>query len=148
MSAAYIAQYQNSQVNTASPERLLIMMYDGAIRFVGEASSYLEDGRVGERGIAISKAMAIISELSATLDHEIGGQIAANLAGLYDYMLRELLQANLHDDGERLAIVKEMLADLRLTWLEAIDKVHAEKAAQAALVEKEAPAYKPLSVAL
>jgi flagellar secretion chaperone FliS len=147
MSAAYIAQYQNSQVNTASPERLLIMMYDGAIRFVGEASSHLEDGRVGERGIAISKAMAIISELSATLDHEIGGQIAANLAGLYDYMLRELLQANLHDDGERLTRVKGLLADLRLTWLEAIEKVHAEKAAPAATAEKNAAAYKPLSVA-
>lgn len=145
MSAAYISQYQNSQVNTASPERLLIMMYDGAIRFVGEALTHLEFGRVGERGIAIGKTMAIISELSATLDHEIGGEIAANLAALYDYMLRELLQANLNDDGARLSGVREMLVDLRETWMQAIDKVQAEKASQASLpVESH---HKSLSLA-
>ncbi len=132
MSAAYINQYQASQVNTASPERLLIMLYDGAIRFLNEAEAHLQNRRVAERGTAIGKTMAIISELSATLNYEIGGEIAANLAALYDYMLRELLAANLHDDPERLARVREMLADLRLTWIEAIEIARKEKAALAA----------------
>jgi flagellar secretion chaperone FliS len=128
MSASYFNQYRNNQINTASPEQLLIMLYDGAIRFINEASQHLSEGRIAPRGTAIGKAMAIISELAATLDHEIGGEIAGNLAALYDYMLRELTQANLHDDPQRLESVRSMLAGLRETWMAAIEKHHAEQA--------------------
>ena len=93
MSAAYMNQYFENQVNTASPEQLLIMLYNGAIRFVGEAEEAMTTKKIAYRGERVSKTIAILTELSATLDHEIGGEIAANLAALYDYMIRTLLAA-------------------------------------------------------
>ncbi|MDX9709125.1 MAG: flagellar export chaperone FliS [Trichloromonas sp.] len=153
MSAAYMNQYFENQVNTASPEQLLIMLYNGAIRFVGEAEEAMASKKIAYRGERISKSIAILSELSATLDHEIGGEIAANLAALYDYMIRTLLAANIHDDAGKLAEVREMLSGMRDTWLDAIDKVRAEQAAEAsesaAKKYEAAPAgYRPLAVAL
>lgn len=153
MSAAYMNQYFENQVNTASPEQLLIMLYNGAIRFVGEAEEAMASKKIAFRGERISKAIAILSELSATLDHEIGGEIAADLAALYDYMIRTLLAANIQDDASKLVEVREMLSGLRDTWLDAIDKVRSEQAAEAAeSVAKKyeaAPAgYRPLAVAL
>lgn len=153
MSAAYMNQYFENQVNTASPEQLLIMLYNGAIRFVGEAEEAMANKKIAYRGERISKSIAILSELSATLDHEIGGEIAANLAALYDYMIRTLLAANIQDDASKLAEVREMLSGLRDTWLDAIDQVRSEQAAEAsesvAKKYEAAPAgYRPLAVAL
>ena len=153
MSAAYMSQYFENQVNTASPEQLMIMLYNGAIRFVGEAEEAMASRKIAYRGERISKVIAILSELSATLDHEIGGEIAANLESLYDYMIRTLLAANIQDDADKLAEVREMLSGLRDTWLDAIDKVRAEQAAEASeSVAKKFEAapvgYRPLAVAL
>lgn len=153
MSAAYMSQYFENQVNTASPEQLLIMLYSGAIRFVGEAEEAMTSKKIAYRGERISKAIAILSELSATLDHEIGGEIAANLESLYDYMIRTLLAANIQDDASKLVEVREMLSGLRDTWLDAIDKVRSEHAAEVsesvAKKYEAAPAgYRPLAVAL
>lgn len=153
MSAAYMNQYFENQVNTASPEQLLIMLYNGAIRFVGEAEEAMASKKIAYRGERISKVIAILSELSATLDHEIGGEIAANLEALYVYMIRTLLAANIHDDASKLAEVREMLTGMRDTWLDAIDQVRSEQAAEAseniAKKYEAAPAgYRPLAVAL
>ena len=153
MSAAYMNQYFENQVNTAAPEQLLIMLYNGAIRFVGEAEEAMANKKIAYRGERISKAIAILSELSATLDHEIGGEIAANLESLYDYMIRTLLAANIQDDASKLVEVREMLSGMRDTWLDAIDKVRSEQAAEVSeSVAKKfeaAPAgYRPLAVAL
>jgi len=128
MSAAYINQYLANQVNTASPEELLVMLYNGAIRFLSEAECAMADGRVARRGELIGKCIAIINELDVTLNHEIGGQIAVNLDALYNHMNRELLLANIKDDAARLTQVKQLLIGLRDTWLEAIEKVHSERA--------------------
>lgn len=133
MSAAYFSQYLATQVNSATPEQLLVMLYSGAIRFLSEAEEAMEKGRVTQQGMLISRVINIINELCATLDHEVGGEIAANLEALYDYMNRELLQANSKDDLPRLSRVKEMLTDLRETWLKAIDQVHAEMVVHAEL---------------
>ena len=153
MSAAYMNQYFENQVNTASPEQLLIMLYNGAIRFVGEAEEAMANKKIAYRGERISKAIAILSELSATLDHEIGGEIAANLESLYDYMIRTLLAANIQDDASKLVEVREMLSGMRDTWLDAIDQVRSEQAAEVSesIAKKfeAAPAgYRPLAVAL
>lgn len=149
---AYANQYFSTQVNTASPEQLLIMLYNGAIRFVGEAEEAMASGDIAFRGNRINKTIAILTELSATLNHEIGGEISANLASLYDYMIRELTLANARDDANRLKIVKDMLSGLRDTWLEAIEKVRAEKAAlsEASIKKPEAApdGYRSLGVAL
>ena len=106
------------------------MLYNGAIRFLSEAECAMEDGRVAKRCELIGKVIGILNELAATLNHEVGGQIATNLEALYAHMNRELLLANIKDDDRRLAQVKQLLVGLRDTWLEAIEKVHAERAAE------------------
>jgi flagellar protein FliS len=128
----YTQQYQQNQILTASPEQILVMLYDGAIRFVRQAKMGIEAGDRGQMSDGISRCMAIVTEFANTLDHEIGGEIAANLDGLYSFMIRELTQANLHIDGKKLTVVEGLLLDLRGTWVEAIEVARAEKAASAA----------------
>lgn len=110
---AYSNHYQNNQVMTASPEQLLIMLYDGAIRFVRQAKFAIEAGRLGDKSVAISRAIAIITEFSNTLDYEVGGEIALDLSRLYDFMIRELSAVNAHSEIERLMPVENILLDLR-----------------------------------
>lgn len=115
------SQYQNTQVTTASPEQVLIMLYDGAIRFVRQAQGALESGDRQRKIEGIQKAMAIITEFRNTLNHEVGGEIAANLDSLYDFMLRELIGANVRSDPKSLQTVEALLCDLRQTWAQAIE---------------------------
>ena len=127
MTAAQLNQYLTVQVNTSTPEQLLMLLYNGAIRFLNEAEEAMTAGRVGQQGALISRTINILTELSASLDHEIGGQIASNLDALYAYMNRELMTANLKDDVERLVRVRTMLIDFRNTWDQAITKVQSER---------------------
>lgn len=110
---AYSNSYQNNQVMTASPEQILIMLYDGAIRFVRQAKFAIEDGRQADKATAIGKAVAIITEFSNTLDYEVGGEIALDLNQLYDFMIRELSAVNARSDAARLEPVEKILLDLR-----------------------------------
>jgi flagellar protein FliS len=87
---AYMNQYQQNQVMTASKEQILIMLYDGAIRFCQHAINASEAGNNIEKLSRISKVFAIIAEFSNSLNHDIGGEIAADLDGLYQFMMREL----------------------------------------------------------
>lgn len=135
-------QYQQNQVNTASPEQILLMLYDGAIRFTREAISGVEDNRPELRIHGVSKAMAIITEFSNTLNHDIGGKVAEDLHELYDYMIRELTSANINNDAAKLKVVETLLVDLRQTWGEA---VVLNKQENAAAVATAAAAVKPKS---
>ena len=114
-------QYQQNQVSTASPEQILLMLYDGAIRFTRQAIMGVEENKPDQRRVGISKSMAIIAEFSNSLNHEIGGQIAEDLDSLYDFMMRELTSANLNNDVEKLRVVETLLKDLRQTWGEAVE---------------------------
>lgn len=117
--------YQNyfeNQVKTASPGQILIMLYDGAIRFLREARAAMESGdRIG-RLEKTSRVVAILTELSNTLDFEKGGEIAENLDGLYWYMIRELTSANGREGTEALTVSEDILMDLRDGWVQAIEK--------------------------
>lgn len=127
---AYTQQYQQNQILSASPEQILVMLYDGAIRFTRQAKMGIESGNVAQSAEGISRAMAIITEFANTLDHEIGGEIATELDALYSFMIRELTQANLKNDISKLEVVEGLLIDLRGTWAEAIEIVRTEKAEQ------------------
>jgi flagellin-specific chaperone FliS len=76
----------------------------------------------------ISKTLAIITEFSNTLNHEIGGEIAEDLDALYGFMIRELSMANIKQSKEKLLVVEKLLTDLRATWGEAVDINRREKA--------------------
>lgn len=114
-------QYQQNQIATASREQILLMLYDGAIRFCKQAVSAIKNDNIAEKGKYIGKAMAIISEFSTSLDHEIGGEIAKNLDALYAYMLSELTKANIQNETKPIDNTCNMLCELRATWAEAID---------------------------
>jgi len=120
------SQYQSNQIATASREQILLMLYDGAIRFCKQAKVAIKENDIPSKGKFISKAMAIITEFSNTLDHEIGGEIAENLDALYTFMLKELTNANLKNDPKPVDTTCTMLCELRATWAEAIDIQNAQ----------------------
>jgi len=113
-------QYQQNQIHTASPEQILLMLYDGAIRFTRRAIEGVEKKRSDLKSSGISKTMDIIAEFSNSLDREIGGHIAEDLDALYGFMIRELTIANLQNDVGKLRNVEKLLMDLRQTWSEAV----------------------------
>jgi len=115
------SQYLRNQILSASPEQILLMLYDGAIRFTRQAILGVEENNLEMMTHGIRRAMAIITEFSSTLNHEIGGAIADNLDALYHFMVRELTLANLHHDKEKLHVVENLLVGLRATWAEAIE---------------------------
>jgi flagellar secretion chaperone FliS len=123
----YSNDYLRTQISTASKEQLLLMFYDGAIRFTGRARMAIERGDIQDRNYCIKKANAVIAELDATLNHSIGGKIAEDLDSLYNYMLNELNMATIHNSTEPLIKVEEMLSGLRETWVQAIGIVKKEK---------------------
>lgn len=114
-------QYQQNSIMTASQEQILLMLYDGAIRFTRQAIEASDAGDVVTKLGRISKTFAIITEFSNSLNHEIGGEIAADLDGLYQFMLRELGKARKDTTGEHLKVVEKLLVDLRQTWGEAVE---------------------------
>ena len=95
------------------------MLYDGAIRFVRQARAAIAAGDRKAKATAVGKAVAIITEFSNTLDREIGGEIAADLSRLYDFMIVELARVNARDDASKLDPVEKILLDLREAFAEA-----------------------------
>ncbi|MBR7347472.1 flagellar export chaperone FliS, partial [Klebsiella pneumoniae] len=84
----------------ATPHQLIVLLYDGAINAMRRAEIYFQSGNIARRGEMISRAINIIDNgLRAGLNHEVGGQIAADLERLYEYISRSLLEANLNKSG-------------------------------------------------
>lgn len=128
-----LKQYQQTHVNTSSPEKILLMLYDGAINFSRIAIEKAEKGDKGERGKYVSKAQAIVAELMNSLDHEVGGAIAERLTQLYMYIINEYVQANVNNSVTSLENTVRILSILRDTWAEAIVIVQREREAGAAI---------------
>ena len=118
---AYANQYQHNSILSASPEQILIMLYDGSVRFCRQAILAMDAGDRKVQAEKISRAMAIVCEFSNTLNHEVGGEIATDLDALYSFMTRELTNANVKNDRKALETVEDLLTGLRETWVEAIE---------------------------
>lgn len=114
------ASYQAVQMETASRERLLIMLYEGAIRFLNQAVPAMAEGRFEAAHGHLLRAQDILAELMATLDFKVGGEIARNLYRLYEYGNYRLAQANLRKDPQSIAEVIELLQGLLAAWNEAV----------------------------
>ncbi len=108
--------YQETAVSTQSKGRLVVMLYDGAIRFLRQAAADLERGDFAAKGIHITKAQNILFELNTVLDMQAGGAIAQNLRNLYNFMHRHLTEANLHKDTQRIREVIDILEELNQGW--------------------------------
>ena len=104
-------------VTSASPHKLIVMLFDGALVSVATGIHCMKAGNIPEKGAAISKAIMIIdSGLRASLDKKVGGEIAEGLDALYEYMVHRLLQANLKNEVDKLEEVQRLLSELRGAW--------------------------------
>lgn len=108
--------YKNNKVTTAPKKKLLIMLYDGAIKNLRLAEMAMENKEIEKINTYLIKTQDIISELMITLNFEAGGIIAKNLYELYDYMYFRLVRANIHKDIQGIKEVRNFLEELRNTW--------------------------------
>jgi flagellar protein FliS len=118
--AAKLAAYSSAQahggVAAADPHRLIIMLMDGALERISSARGCMTRGDTAEKARLLNRAVSIIGELRASLDLQSGGQIAANLGELYDYMCRRLLKATSENRIEILDEVSKLLHEIRSAW--------------------------------
>ena len=120
------ARYQRTQVTTASREKILLMLYEGAIRFVKQANAAMREKKIADKGKYISKATAILSELMATLDFKQGGQLAVDLENLYVFMIDKLIEGNINNTVECLEVVENLLKTLYTAWKDVVENPRAD----------------------
>lgn len=123
MSRSSISQYMGNQISSASPEKTVLMLYDGAIRFLRSAIKEIEENNnIPEKAILIEKTVKIIDYLQSCLDKEKGGEIAENLNKMYDYMSIKLTEANLRNDTAKMREVVDLINTIRDGWNSICDK--------------------------
>jgi flagellar protein FliS len=138
---AYGAASIDDQVATASPHRLVVMLFDGAIKSINMAKFQMQQGNVAEKGQLITKSIAIIEEgLRLSLDKTAGGELADTLDALYEYAAYQLLQANIKNDEQILDQILVLMNDLRASWL-SIDPLLAVSAQQQVPTTGESAVY-------
>ena len=113
------ATYRTQAAATASPAQLVLMLYDGALGQVDRARRALDDGHLDQAHDALTRSQGIVNHLATTLDHDRGGEIARNLAELYDFCSRTLLEANLAKRADGLGDVASVIRGLRDAWEQA-----------------------------
>ena len=123
---AYSA-YQKTNINTASQGKLIVLLYEGAIKNLSTAVNYFESngnilpGNIEKFGICLQKTQAIITELEVSLDMEKGGEIAKNLMALYVYFNEELMNAGINKNKEKITFVLEKLKTLADSWRQIVN---------------------------
>jgi flagellar protein FliS len=114
------AAYRKTQIETASPEALILMLYDGAIKFIGQAEIAFEENNIEQISNLLLRIQAIFTELLTALDKDKGGEIAVNLERLYVFFLEQLGEANVKKDPKPLKDIKPLVIDIRNTWEKAM----------------------------
>lgn len=110
-------KYQQAQAQTASGPKLLIMLYDGAIRFIKTAIDGIEEGNIEKANNNLCKSQSIVHELIASLDMDFS--VSQNLVQVYEYMIRRLMEANIKKDKVIALEILNYLTELREAWLQA-----------------------------
>lgn len=113
-------QYTQIRINTASSEELVVMLYDGAVKFCNKAKVAIDNKNMEMANNNLNKVQAIMDELILGLNHELGGQIADNLLRIYDYLKRRTIEANTKKSIEIIDEIITLVRDLRETWVEAM----------------------------
>lgn len=115
-------EYKKVDVTTgiegASPHRLILMLMDGALGRMNQARIHVVNNNISERGELLSATISIIGGLRDSLDHDAGGEIAANLDSLYEYMTHCLMDVNLNNGIAKLDEVISLLTQIRSAWIE------------------------------
>lgn len=121
---AYNSVSLETSVLNADPHRLIAMLFEGALVSISKAKNETLQKQTADKGKSISHAIAIIGEgLNASLDKNVGGELAQNLSSLYDYMVRRLIEANLKNDTAALDEVTGLLTELQGAWNSIRDEV-------------------------
>lgn len=110
--------YKEQSILTATPGQLVVMLYDGCLRFLHQAAYAMREDDMAVAGNRLSRAEAIIDELLTTLDLEQGGVIASRLQGIYVFCNKQLLEARTSRDPELVETVSGLLAELRESWVQ------------------------------
>lgn len=114
------AAYETVQATTADPARVLLLLFDGAARFLHQSQEGLRRGEPGAFAYPLSRAHAIIAELAGSLDYDKGGEVALNLGRLYDFMLRHLSEGLVARSGSHVSRVLGLLQEVRAGFEQAI----------------------------
>jgi flagellar secretion chaperone FliS len=117
-----VAQYRSNQVQTASPARVIVQFYDGALKFIRLASQALDAGDIAAKGVHLSRAHAIVSELRANLDPTRAPELCAELDRLYVFVLDGITEANMKASAKPLAPAIKVLEQLRGAWAQVADE--------------------------
>ena len=115
-------EYRKGAVNGASALQLVIMLYDGALRFMEAGKHAMEQQDIPKQNVSLQNAQRIVMELMSCLDLKQGGEVAKNLLALYTYILNQLVEANMKDQPEPITRCIQIMSDLRESWS------HVEKA--------------------
>ena len=144
----YIKQYQTSNITTATPEKLMILLFDGAIQFLVKAKTAIIENNYKERSVNIDGARKIIRELMRTIDLENGNDVSKQLFKLYNRMAMNLIKANVQRNSEKIDEVISDLTNIRWGFQKAIEiqsgvttieEVMKEQAAQEAQISPDKP---------
>ncbi len=114
--------YNQNNINVESPEKLIEMLYEGALRFTAFAKKSIQKNDIEKKVYWINRAISIFAELIVSLDIEKGGDVALYLNGLYEQQIKFLLEANMENDTKKLDIVINVLKGLLEAWKEETQK--------------------------
>lgn len=117
-----VSQYRSNQVQTASPARVIVQFYDGAIKFIKLGSQGIEKKEYAKKGEHLSRAHAIVAELRANLDASKAPELCEELDRLYVYVLDCITEANMKMDAKPLAGALKVLEMLRSAWAQIADE--------------------------
>jgi flagellar secretion chaperone FliS len=128
---AYANRYKEVAIKTATPLQLVVILYDGAIQALQEAQENLRRQDIPARARCINRSVSIITELQASLNFSIGGDIAESLDRLYNYMKQRIFKANIDQSPEPLNEVVTLLGNLRSAWNTLAAQAPAQSASKA-----------------
>ena len=140
-----VKDYQSMQILSAKPEKLILMLYDGAIRFIQQGIKAVEENNIELANRNLLRSQNIMVELMASLNFEKGGELAANLFRIYEFMHYPLVQANVKKEVEPLVRVNNQLKKLRKSWAEALKKEETAVNADENYDENEQSGDRPLN---
>ena len=115
--------YKQTAIKTATPEQILLMLYEGAIKATKLAKAAMDQKNVAEKCKQITKAHEIIMELNNTLDHSKGKELASQLENLYEFVIQQLLKANIDNDVAAIENVTKIMTTLYEGWVAAVESL-------------------------
>lgn len=125
-------KYKQTSIQSASREKILLMLYEGAIKFTKLAIKACEEKKIADRGYNIGRAYDIIMELNNTLDHKVGGEIAMHLEQLYMFIMDQFTKTNISGDPAPLRDALKIIENLYQGWVSAVEKIKKENDEQGA----------------